>query len=148
MASCCFAHCIFHIISIPFNRSDTAIYKSCQSYDSRKSYNFVFRPGCFVSRISRQNSFRPFSSREPGWNFSYEPKLKLVPVTGNLGQQGSCEEALVISYRIILLEPFLSKWKRYVGDKAQKVICKFIGKYNSHWHVVILNNLYYLQGSW
>ena len=26
--------------------------------------------------------FGPFTSRKPGWNFSYEPKVKLVPVTG------------------------------------------------------------------
>ena len=30
-------------------------YKSCQSYYKRKSFTFVFLPGCFVSPISRQS---------------------------------------------------------------------------------------------
>ena len=51
---------------------------------SAKVIIFVFFLLCFsyfapelVHRI-----FGPFSSRKPGWNFSYEPKVKLVPVTG------------------------------------------------------------------
>ena len=36
MASSCIACCIFHIINIAFNRSDTALYKSSRSYDRSK----------------------------------------------------------------------------------------------------------------
>ena len=36
-------------------------YKSCQSYNRRESYNFVFRHVCFVSRISSPDSSSAFS---------------------------------------------------------------------------------------
>ena len=68
MASCCFAHCIFHIISIPFNRSDT------QWYDRRKSYNFVFAVVALFHEFRARTRSDLFSSRESGWNFSYEPQ--------------------------------------------------------------------------
>ena len=46
----------------------------------------VFRHLCFVFLISRQNSSSGssafFSSRKPGWIFSYEPKAKFVLVSG------------------------------------------------------------------
>ena len=51
----------------------------------RKVMIFVFLHLCFLSPISPQNSsarFLAFSSQKSGRNFSYEPKAKLVPVTG------------------------------------------------------------------
>ena len=39
-------------------------YKSCQSYNRRESYNFVFRHVGCVSRISRRNSSSAFSHLE------------------------------------------------------------------------------------
>ena len=81
MASSCIACCIFHIISIPFNCSDTAL-RITDAKIGPKVKMFVFRYVCFdlapelVPRI-----FDLFSSRKPGWNFSYEPKAKFIPVT-------------------------------------------------------------------
>jgi len=85
MASSCIAYCIFHIISIPLNCSDTAL-RVAKAIIGAKVIIFVFRHVGFVSRISCQKSSPGSlafgSSRKPGWNFSYEPKGKLVPVTG------------------------------------------------------------------
>ena len=55
MASSCIACCIFHIISIPFNGSDTDL-RVAEAMISAKVKIFVFRYVCFVSRIWRQNS--------------------------------------------------------------------------------------------
>ena len=55
MASSCIACCIFHIISIPFNCSDTAL-RVTDAKIGPKVKIFVFRYVCFVSRILRQNS--------------------------------------------------------------------------------------------
>ena len=56
MASYCIACCIFHIISIPFNCSDTALGVTDAKIGPKVKI-FVFRHVCFVSRIWRQNSF-------------------------------------------------------------------------------------------
>ena len=50
---CC---CIFHIISIPFNGSDTAL-RVTDAKISPKVKIFLFRYVCFVSQIWRQNSY-------------------------------------------------------------------------------------------
>ena len=55
MASSCIACCIFLIISIPFNCSDTAL-RVTDGKIGPKVKIFVFRHVCFVSRIWRQNS--------------------------------------------------------------------------------------------
>ena len=85
MASSCIPCWIFHIMSIPFNCSDTAL-RVVDTMMGAKVIIFVFRHVCFVSRISRQNSSPGslffFSFRKPGWNFSHESKAKLVPITG------------------------------------------------------------------
>ena len=67
MASSCIACCIFHIISIPFNCSDTAL-RVTDAKIGPKVKIFVFRHVCFVSRIWRQNSSpgsSTFSHLEP-----------------------------------------------------------------------------------
>ena len=70
---------VHHIISNPFNCSDTAE-KGCQSHDRRKSNNSVaFRQFCFVFLISRQNS---------------SPESSAFSHLGQPGQLGSYEEAL------------------------------------------------------
>ena len=61
MASSCIACCLFHIISIPFNCSDTVLLLSVTEAMKGprigpKVKMFVFRHACFVSRIWRQNS--------------------------------------------------------------------------------------------
>ena len=56
MASSCIACCIFHIISIPFNCSDTALRVSDGKIGPKVKI-FVFRHAFFVSRIWRQNLF-------------------------------------------------------------------------------------------
>ena len=52
----------------------------------KSNNSVVFRHLCFVFLISRQNSSSGssafFSSRKPGWIFSYEPKAKFVLVSG------------------------------------------------------------------
>ena len=55
MASSCIACSVFHIISIPFNCSDTPL-KVAKAMVGVKVLIFVFCHVCFVSRISRQNS--------------------------------------------------------------------------------------------
>ena len=75
---------IFHIISILFNCSDTALGVS-EAVIGMKVKFFCVSPCllCFsylvpdlVPRI-----FCLFSSGKLGWNFSYEPKVKFLPVT-------------------------------------------------------------------
>ena len=56
MASSCIACCVFHIISIPFNCSDTAL-RVTDAKIGPKVKIFVFRYVCFVSQIWRQNSY-------------------------------------------------------------------------------------------
>ena len=55
MASSCVACCIFHIISIPFDYSDTAL-RVAEAMIGAIGKIFVFRHVCLVSRIWRQNS--------------------------------------------------------------------------------------------
>ena len=57
------AYCIFHIISIPLNCSDTALRVATIG---AKVIILVFR----------------YASRKPGWNLSYEAEAKFIPVTG------------------------------------------------------------------
>ena len=56
MASSCIVCCVFHIISIPFNCSDTAL-RVTDAKIGPKVKIFVFRCVCFVSQIWRQNSY-------------------------------------------------------------------------------------------
>ena len=55
MAPSRIACCIFHIISIPFNCSDTAL-RVAEAMVGSKVIAFVFRLVSFVSQISGQNS--------------------------------------------------------------------------------------------
>ena len=65
----CLLYMIFHIISTPFNCSDTAL-RVTKAIIGAKVIIFVFRRVCFVFRISRQNSsprsLAFFSARKPG----------------------------------------------------------------------------------
>ena len=80
------SHCLLYF---PHNKNFISLqwysYKSCQSYERREcSLIFVFREVCVVSRNWRHNSSPGSlallnSFRKPGWNFSYEPKAKMVP---------------------------------------------------------------------
>ena len=86
MASSCFACCIFQIINIPFNCSNTAITVAKAMIGTKVIIFWFghvwlcfsnFGPG-LVPRI-----FSLFSSRKQGWSSSYEPcKAKLDLVTG------------------------------------------------------------------
>ena len=58
--------------------------------------------------------FDLFSSRKPGWNFSYEPKAKFIPVTEPAGQPGSYEEALSVDVE------WFSKTEKNVSLKERK----------------------------
>ena len=71
MASSCIACCIFHIISIPFNCSDTAL-RVVEAMIRAKVKIFVFRHVRFVCRFWRQNSsldLWPFFIPETGLKF-------------------------------------------------------------------------------
>ena len=93
-----FACCIFHIRSIPFNCSDTAL-RVAKAMIGTKVMIFVFRHVCSsVARI-----FGLFSYRKPGWNFSYEPRAKLVPVTGPFRSVGLIWRGLQFSWGAFLL---------------------------------------------
>ena len=113
MESSCIACCIFPIMSIPVNCSDTAL-RVAKAMIGAKFIIFVFRMSAFFVPLCQNSSpgslaFSSFSSpeplglicnrprdqettgsgdenafsssRKPGWNFSYEPKAKLVSVT-------------------------------------------------------------------
>ena len=83
MASPCIACCIFRIISIPVNCSDSAL-RVAKAMLGAKFIIFVFRMSALFVPLCQNSSpgSRTFSSsRKPGWNFSYEPKAKLVSVT-------------------------------------------------------------------
>ena len=109
----CIACCIFPIMSIPVNCSDSAL-RVAKAMIGAKFIIFVFRMSAFFVPWCQNSSpgslaFSSFSSpeplglicnrprdqettgsgdenafsssRKPGWNFSYEPKAKLVSVT-------------------------------------------------------------------
>ena len=50
----------------------------------------------FGARTRTQDLWSFLIMRKPGWNFSYEPKAKFIPVTEPAGQPGSYEEALIL----------------------------------------------------
>ena len=84
MASFCFAWWIFHIITSPFNCSDTAK-RVIKSMIGVKYYVGCISPSLFcVSNFAPNlvpRIFGLFSSGKPGWIFSYEPKAKFVLVS-------------------------------------------------------------------
>ena len=82
MASSCIACCVFHIISIPFNCSDTAL-RVTDAKIGPKVKIFVFHYVCFVSQI--WNSYPgslTFSHLGNRAEISHtEPKAKFSSVT-------------------------------------------------------------------
>ena len=86
-ASFYIACCIFHIISISFNCSNTAI-RVTKCMIGAKVITLCFAMFALFLEFGASQELVPrifglFSSRKQGWNFShYEPKAKLVPVTG------------------------------------------------------------------
>ena len=90
MASSCFACCIFHIISIKFNYSDTAI-SVAKAMVGAKVISFCFAMVWF-SKFAPETLRGLLSSRKRGWNYLYEPKTKLVPVTGPCEEVPNCIE--------------------------------------------------------
>ena len=65
MASCCFAHCIFHIISIPFNRSDTAI-RVAKATIGAKVITLCFALVALFHEFRAKTLLRPFLISETG----------------------------------------------------------------------------------
>ena len=88
MASCCFAHCIFHIISIPFNRSDSAI-RVAKATIGAKVITLYFALVALFHEFRARTRSDLFSSRESGWNFSYEPQeiSSLMQWSGHLASR-------------------------------------------------------------
>ena len=87
MASFCFAWWIFHIISNPFNCSDTAkgVAKAMIGVKEITRLCFaIYFCFCFSNFAPKlvPRIFGLFSSRKPGWIFPYEPKAKFVLVSG------------------------------------------------------------------
>ena len=87
MASSWIACCILHIISIPFNSSDTVL-RVAEAMIDAKVVIFVFLHVCFVSQIWRQNSspgsLALFHLGNRAENFSYEPKGEIRPAVRGL----------------------------------------------------------------
>ena len=76
MASPCIACCIFRIISIPVNCSDTAL-RVAKAMIGAKVIIFVFRMSALFVPLCQNSSpgSRTFSSsRKPGWNFPVNPR--------------------------------------------------------------------------
>ena len=90
MASSCFACCIFHIISIKFNYSDTAI-SVAKAMVGAKVISLCFAMVWF-SKFAPVTLRGLLSSRKRGWNYLYEPKTKLVPVTVPCEEVPNCIE--------------------------------------------------------
>ena len=90
MASSCIACCIFHIISIPFNCSDTA-FRVAEAMIGTKVIIFFVAPCllCFSKFGARTHPriFGYFSSQKPGWNFSYDHEPKAKCGSGNQASQ-------------------------------------------------------------
>ena len=87
MASFCFAWWIFHIISNPFNCSDTAkrVAKAMIGVKEITRLRFaIYFCFCFSNFAPKlvPRIFGLFSSRKPGRIFPYEPKAKFVLVSG------------------------------------------------------------------
>ena len=92
-----YACCIFHIISIPFNCSDTAL-RVTKAMIGAKVIIFVFRHVCLFCQISRQNSSTGLLCRPCHMNLRRNCSRK----PGQPDQSGSCEEVL----NQLLLLPF------------------------------------------
>ena len=71
---------VFYRHKNPINCSDTA-FRVAEVMMGAKVKISVFCHVCLVSRIWCQISAPDLSSRKLGWNFSYEPKAKFIPVT-------------------------------------------------------------------
>ena len=86
MALFCFPWWIFHIISNPFNCSDTAkrVTKAMTGAKEITRLRFaIYFCFCFSNFAPKLVLFFGlFSSRKPGWIFPYEPKAKFVLVSG------------------------------------------------------------------
>ena len=85
MASFCFAWWIFHIISNPFNCSDTAKRVAKAMIGAKVITRLRFAIFVCFSNFAPKlvpRLFGRFSSRKLGWIFSYELKAKFVPVSG------------------------------------------------------------------
>ena len=81
MASSCIAYFTHH--SIPFNCSETAL-RVTEAMIGSKVDLFCVAPCllCFPNLAPElvPRIFDLISPRKPGWNFSYEPKAKFIPV--------------------------------------------------------------------
>ena len=71
-ASSCFACCIFHIITISFDNSDTAI-RVAKAITGAKVTTLYFAMFALFLEFEPQLVFCLFSPRKLGWDFSYEP---------------------------------------------------------------------------
>ena len=84
MALSCIACYIFHIISIPFNRSDTAL-RVAEAIIGAKVQIFVSPCLLCFSNLAPElvpRIFGLFLSQKPCINFSHEPKAKFISITG------------------------------------------------------------------
>ena len=85
-----------HILSIPFNCSDTAL-RVAEAMIGAKVIIFVFHHVCFVSRIWHHNTCPGSLAISPLRNRTeisrMNPRRNLSQQPGQPGQPGSCEEA-------------------------------------------------------
>ena len=104
MASFCFAWWIFHIITSPFNCSDTAKRVTKAMIGVKVICRLHFAPN-LVPRI-----FGLFSSGKPGWIFSYEPKTKFVLVSRPFRSTALIWRALRVVFSRKLLVESIAWW--------------------------------------
>ena len=107
--------CIFHIISWHHKHPVSQqwySYKSCQSYNRRESYNFVFRHVCLVLefRATTLDRLRPFLISDPELKF-------LIWTQGEIGPCGKRASPVDRTHVKRPLDAFPKSYSRHAGKK-------------------------------
>ena len=130
-----------HILSIPFNCSDTAL-RVAEAMIGAKVIIFVFHHVCFVSRIWHQNTspgslaISPLRNRAEISHMS--PRRILSQQPGQPGQPGSCEEACFSK----VLASFQA-WNQYSSHNLKNLADKPVHFFFVNWQLSC-----YLQNYW
>ena len=127
MALSCISCYIFHIISIPFNCTDTALrVPKATRMIGAKFKIFVFHHGCFVSRqIWCQNSYPGSLAFSHLRNWAEIAQMKPRPISSTTGQASSASHTHV-------KRPKVNWWVRHTTHRClgQANVEKLPGKYH------------------
>ena len=119
-ASSCIACCIFHIISIPFNCSDTAI-RVAKTIIGAKVIILCFTVFALFLEFRATTRLRPFLISETGLKFLIWTQGEIGP-----GQPGSCEEAIRLNASLPPVRACMGSFRRTVaGNRAYPWLCPF-----------------------